>query len=105
MFNEVKTGANTGIPGLGWSQILVIICAVAILAVGAGLYATRSTFEHRIADLEANLDATTHELTEFRAASEGRATELVSNVDALTKRLGVTSDDLQKARQQLAQRK
>jgi len=104
MFNEEKTAANAGRRHLGWSQILVIICAVAILALGYGLQVTRSTFEHRIADLEASLDATSHELTEFRASSEGQATELVSNVDALTKRVGVTSDDLQKARQQLAQR-
>ena len=104
MFNEEKTAANAGRRHLGWSQILVIICAVAILALGYGLQVTRSTFEHRIADLEASLDATSHELTELRASSEGQATELVSNVDALTKRVGVTSDDLQKARQQLAQR-
>src|SRR5262245_56245761 len=104
MFNEQKTGANTSIGRLGWAQILVIICAVAIVGMGYGLYATRSTFEHRIADLEASLDATAHEFGEFRASSEGQRTELVSNVDALTKRLGITSEDLQKARQQLAQR-
>jgi hypothetical protein len=104
MFNEQKTGANTGIGRLGWSQILVIICAVAIVGLGYGLYATQSTFEHRIADLEASLDATTHDLAEFRTSSAGQATELVSNVDALAKRVGVTADDLQKARQQMAQR-
>src|SRR5262249_12247750 len=69
-----------------------------------GLYSTRSTFEHRVADLEASLDATAQELAEFRTSSQGQATELVSNVNALTKRVGVTSDDLQKARQQMAQR-
>jgi hypothetical protein len=104
MVYEQKTGANTSIWGLGWSQILVIICAVAILGLGYGQYSTRSAFEHRITDLEASLDATTHELAEFRTSSKGQATELVSNVDALTKRVGVTSEDLQKARQQLAQR-
>jgi chromosome segregation ATPase len=104
MFNEQKKGANTAIDGLGWSQVLVIICAVAILGLGYGLYSTRSTFEHRITDLEASLDATTHELAEFRTTSQGQANELVTNVNALTKRVGVTSDDLRKASQQMAQR-
>jgi hypothetical protein len=99
MFNEHKTAGRPG-----WSQILLAICAVAILALGYGLYATRSSFEHRVADLEASLTATNQELTQFRTASEGQATELVGNVDALTKRVGVTTEDLQKARQQLAQR-
>jgi chromosome segregation ATPase len=103
MFNEERA-ASAGLRGLGWSQILVIICAVAIVALGYGQQVTRTALEHRVADLEASLDATTHELTAFRAASEGQATELVSNVDALSKRVGVTADDLQKARQQMAQR-
>ena len=102
MVNEDR--ARAGNRGLGWSQILVIICTVAIVALGYGLQVTHTAFEHRVADLEASLDATTHELTQFRAASEGQATELVSNVDALSKRVGVTADDLQKARQQMAQR-
>jgi hypothetical protein len=102
MINEARAAARAG--SFGWSQILVIICAVTIVALGYGLQVTRTAFEHRVADLEASLDATTHELTQFRAASEGQATELVSNVDALSKRVGVTADDLQKARQQMAQR-
>jgi hypothetical protein len=101
MFNEQKTTAGGR---WGWPQILLVICAVAIMALGYGLHATRGSFEHRMADLEASLNATSQELTAFRTASEGQATELVSNVDALTKRVGITSDDLQKARLQLAQR-
>jgi hypothetical protein len=102
MFNEQKNTAGGGRPG--WPQILLGICAVAIIALGYGLQATRSSFDQRIADLEASLNETSQELTAFRTASEGQATELVSNVDALTTRVGVTSDDLQKARLQLAQR-
>ena len=104
MANEDKTAANAGRNRMGWSQIMVVICAVAIVALGYSLHVTRDSFEYRVADLEASLDATTHELTAFRATSEGQATELVTNVDALTKRVGVTAEDLQKARQQLAQR-
>jgi hypothetical protein len=104
MSNQESTAAGASIRGIGWSQVLVIICAVAIVGLGYGLHSTRNAFEHRVADLEASLDATTHQLAQFRTTSEGQATELVSNVDALSKRVGLTADDLEKARLQMAQR-
>ena len=104
MSKQESTAAGASIRGIGWSQFLVIICAVAIVGLGYGLHSTRNTFEHRVADLEASLDATTHQLAQFRTTSEGQATELVSNVDALSKRVGLTADDLEKARLQMAQR-
>ena len=36
MFNKEKA-SRAGIRGLGWSQVLVIICAVAIVGLGYGL--------------------------------------------------------------------
>jgi hypothetical protein len=90
--------------GFAWMQPLIIVCVVSSLALGYGLYSTRTSFQQRVVELEANLDATSREFTDFRASSEGQTTELVSNVDLLTKQMGVTADDLQKARQQLAQR-
>jgi len=104
MSKQESPAAGASIRGIGWSQFLVIICAVAIVGLGYGLHSTRNTFEHRVADLEASLDATTHQLAQFRTTSEGQATELVSNVDALSKRVGLTADDLEKARLQMAQR-
>jgi flagellar motor switch/type III secretory pathway protein FliN len=104
MVNEKITATNAGRRGFAWIQPLLVVCAVSILALGLGLYSTRSSLHQRVAELEANLDATTLELTNFRTSSEGQAKELVTNVDLLTSRLGVTADDLQKARTQLAQR-
>jgi chromosome segregation ATPase len=104
MFNQDPTAANTGKRSLGWIQPLLIICAISILGLGYSLYSTRNAFQERIATLETNLDATTHEMTQFRASSEGQATELASNLELVTKRMGVTEGDLQKSRQQLAQR-
>ena len=104
MVNENTTAANAGKRPLGWIRPLLIICAVAILGLGYGLYSTHSSLQDRIATLETALDATTHEMTQFRASSEGEATEFASNLEVLTDRLGVTADELQKARQQLTQR-
>src|SRR5262249_27000339 len=50
------------------------------------------------------LQSTTHELDEFRSSSKEQATEMASNMEILTQRLGVTTGDLEKARQQFAQR-
>jgi hypothetical protein len=104
MVNQNPTAANAGRRPLGWIGPLLIICAVSIIGLGYSVYSTRSSFDQRMAAMESTLDATTQELTQFRASSEGESTELASNVDLLTQRLGVTADDLQKARQQLAQR-
>jgi hypothetical protein len=104
MVNQNTTATNAGRRGFAWIQPLLVVCAVSTLALGYGLYATRSSMNEQVAQLQANLDATTLELTSFRTSSEGQAKELVTNVDVLTERLGVTADDLQKARAQLAAR-
>ena len=104
MVHQDTTAANTGKRPLGWIQPLLIICAVSILALGYSMYSTRNSFQARVATLETTLNATTQEMTQFRASSEGQATELASNLELVTQRLGVTEGDLQKARQQLAQR-
>ena len=104
MVNQDTTAANTGKRPLGWIQPLLIICAVSILALGYSIHTTRNSFQERIATLETTLDSTTHEMTQIRASNEGKATELAANLEVVTKRLGVTEGDLQKSRQQLAQR-
>jgi hypothetical protein len=104
MDNENAAALNTPKRPLGWIKALLAICAVSILGLGYGVYSMNNSFQERIATLETNLDGTAHEMTQFRASSEGQATELAANVEMLTQRLGVTAGDLQKARQQLAQR-
>jgi hypothetical protein len=104
MLNENTTAANTGKRPFGWIQPMLIICAVSILGLGYSMYSTRHAFQERIATLETTLNTTTQEMTQFRASSEGQAIELASNLELVTKRLGVSEGDLQKARQQLAQR-
>lgn len=104
MVNQDTTAANTGKRPLGWIQPLLIICAISILALGYSIHTTRNSFQERIATLETTLDTTTQEMTQIRASSQGQAADLAANLEVVTKRLGVTEGDLQKARQQLAQR-
>jgi hypothetical protein len=102
MVNENTTSARRGAGG--FILPLLLICAVAIAGLGYSLYSTREAFQQRVAALEAALESTKVELSQFKTSSEGETTELASNLDVLTERLGVTSGELSKARQELALR-
>jgi len=106
MENETTTGANTEKRFL-WIWLLLIICVVSIMGLGYSLSATRhsvDSVQQRISTLESTTDSTAHQLAQFRDSSKEEATEIASKLDAVTQRLGVTAGDLQKARQQFAQR-
>src|SRR5437867_947704 len=106
MENETTTGANTEKRFL-WIWLLLIICVVSIMGLGYSLSATRhsvDSVQQRISTLVSNTDSTAHQLAQFRDSSKEEATEIASKLDAVTQRLGVTAGDLQKARQQFAQR-
>ena len=106
MGNETTTGANTEKRFL-WIWLLLIICVVSIMGLGYSLSATRhsvDSVQQRISTLESTADSTAHQLAQFRDSSKEEATEIASKLDAVTQRLGVTAGDLQKARQQFAQR-
>ena len=106
MGNETTTGANTEKRFL-WIWLLLIICVVSIMGLGFTLNATRHSLDsvqQRISTLESIADSTTHDLAQFRDSSKEEATEIASKLDVLTQRLGLTAGDLQKARQQFAQR-
>ena len=103
---EMATGAYTEKRFL-WIWLLLIICAVSIMGLGFSLNATRQSLDsvqQRISTLELTADSTAHDLAQFRDSNEEEATEIASKLDVLTQRLGVTADDLQKARQQFTQR-
>ena len=106
MENETTTGANTEKRFL-WIWLLLIICVVSIMGLGYSISATRhsvDSVQQRISTLESTTDSTAHQLAQFRDSSKEEATEIASKLDAVTQRLGVTAGDLQKARQQFAQR-
>jgi hypothetical protein len=105
MVNEEKTtGANAERRLFGWTGGLLIICVVSIMGLGYSLYATRNSFQQSMATLQSTADSTAQEFAEFRRSSKEEATAMASNLELLTQRLGVTADDVQKARQQFAQR-
>jgi len=101
---ENAPAANAGKRSFGWMGGLLIACVVAIMGLGYGMYAMQSSFQQRVATLESSLDSTAHQFDEFSRSSKEQATAMASDMEALTQRLGVTTGDLEKARQQFAQR-
>ena len=88
---------------IGWIHLLVI-CGILIAGFGYAMSTMQNSFNEQMSTLQASLDQTSHEITQLRNASEQKQTEIAADVDVITDRLGVTAIDLQKAREQLAQR-
>jgi hypothetical protein len=103
MINENSPSAQANRRSIGWTHLLVI-SGILILGFGYTLWSTRNSLQEQVAALEAKLDQSSHEITELRSDSEQKQTEIAANVGVITDRLGVTTTDLQKAREQLAQR-
>lgn len=101
--HTVNTPApQSGRPSIGWTHLL-IVSAILALGLGYGQYATRSSLQGQIAALQETLDSLTQQSTQFRNASNERTSSLASDLEVVTERLGVTTEELQSARQ-LAQR-
>jgi len=82
-----------------WIPIALIIAIIAIAAVAYGEYSTKSSLDSRIASLE-------DELQQFRDAHDqdvkklqGNTASLASDITVVTKRVGVTADELNQSRQ------
>jgi chromosome segregation ATPase len=71
--------------------VAIAVCLVLIAGVGYSSYSTRTVLEQRIATLE-------HDLNDQINAVKTNATDIASDVDVVTKRLGVTTQELENSR-------
>jgi chromosome segregation ATPase len=71
--------------------VAIAVCLVLIAGIGYSSYSTRTALEQRIASLE-------QELNDQIKAVKTNANDIASDVDVVTKRLGVTTQDLDKSR-------
>src|SRR5258705_9794199 len=69
----------------------IAVCLLLIAGVGYGSYSARTNLEQRIASLE-------EQLNDQIKAVKTNATDIASDVDVVTKRLGVTTQELQSSR-------
>ncbi len=80
-----KPQSNTGM------TVALIVCLLLIAGVGYSSYSTRITLEERISFLESQL------ATESKAIRT-QTNDLASDIDVITKRVGVTSQELDESR-------
>ena len=82
-----------------WIPIALIIAIIAIAAVAYGEYSAKSSLDSRIATLEEELqqfkDSNDQELKKL----QGSTASLASDITVVTKRVGVTADELNQSRQ------
>ena len=71
--------------------VAIAVCIVLIAGVGYSSYSTRTVLEQRIATLEQDLNDQIN-------AVKTNATDIASDVDVVTKRLGVTTTELENSR-------
>ncbi len=76
------------------SIIGIVLCLILIAGVGYSSYSTRMALEERISDLEHQLSNQADSLKTVRT----NATDLASDIDVVTGKLGVTAQELDKSR-------
>jgi hypothetical protein len=81
--------------GIGWVPLVLIANTVLILLLGFGLFSQRADFGDHIAKLE----FMSQENRQAQAEAEKKTDDLASDFDLINKRIGVTANELNQARQ------
>jgi hypothetical protein len=81
--------------GIGWVPIVLITNSALILLLGFSLFSQRADLRDHIAKLE----LMSQEIGQAQAEAVKKTDDLASDFDLINKRVGVTADELNKARQ------
>jgi chromosome segregation ATPase len=81
-----------------WIPVLLIVALVAIGVVAYGQYSGKAALETRIAALEAQLQDSSRKSAAELQNLQKSGTSLASDLDVITKKVGVTSQELASAR-------
>jgi chromosome segregation ATPase len=82
-----------------WIPIAVIVAIIAVAAVAFGGYSTRSSLDSRIASLEQELQEVKDAHAKDVKKLQGSTESLASDITVVTKKIGVTTDELTQSRQ------
>jgi hypothetical protein len=93
--NDESIPSNAVRKGIGWVPFVLIANTVLILLLGFGLFSQRADLGDHIAKLE----SMSQEDREAQAEAEKKTDDLASDFDLINKRIGVTANELNQARQ------
>ena len=82
-----------------WIPVALVVAIIAIAAVAYGEYSTKSSLDSRVASLEQELQAFKDSQEKDLKKLQSSTTSLESDVQLVTKKVGVTADELDKSRQ------
>src|SRR5437773_10653886 len=97
MFNssEKSIPSNAMRKGIGWVPVVLVTNSVLIVILGFGLFSQRADLGDHIAKLE----SMSQEIRQAQTEAVKRTDNLASDFDLINKRVGVTADELNRARQ------
>ena len=87
--------SNTSRKGIGWMPVVLVTNSVLIVILGFGLFSQRAD----LGDHTARLESMSQEIRQARTDTVERTDSLASDFDLINKRVGVTADELNQARQ------
>jgi chromosome segregation ATPase len=82
-----------------WIPIALIAAIIAVAAVAFGAYTTKSSLDSRITELEQQVQQVKDAHAQDVKKLQGSADSLASDLTVVTKKIGVTSDELTQSRQ------
>jgi septal ring factor EnvC (AmiA/AmiB activator) len=82
-----------------WIPVALIVAIIAIAAVAFGEYSTKSSLESRIAGLELEVQQVQDIQKQDMKKLQGTADSLASDMAVVSKKIGVTTDELKESRQ------
>ena len=89
--------ANRPIPPQSdWMKPALIVALVLIVALGYGLYSANATLSNRLSEMHLEMN---EEIGAARLEADKKATEMAADLEVITKRLGVTTQELTASRQ------
>jgi chromosome segregation ATPase len=92
---EGGTPAPPSPPESNWIKPALIVALVLIVALGYGLYSANASLSQKISDMQLEMN---QQIQAARNDADKASTAMASDIDVITERLGVTTQDLTSAR-------
>jgi len=90
-----STPVNDAKRGIGWMPIVLVANTVLILVLGFQIFSQRADLGNHISRLE----STSEEIRQIQSETAKRTDDLTSDLQLINKRVGVTANELNQARQ------
>ena len=100
MFSLKPKEAGSSNPSIStqsnWIRPALIVALILIVALGVGLYSANATLNERLVDMRLEMN---EGISNARIEADKRATSMAADLAVITKRLGVTTQELNASRQ------